>query len=190
MNGQKNLNHVAGDVMKNNKKVLVALGLVLSILGSVCNKTWAMEQPSQSSEIVQLHKVISEKFIKGYAYNSLLNILGGYDYNILINDQTIDTPENVASLIIYVSRPNFLQKTAIAKLSSLKALIKTLHDIAETIQKQESAVPGTINLTYQEGYNGIIYILPTLQRLFDLIQNASGVTDQEINKALRYGYEA
>ena len=176
--------------MKNNKKLLVALGLVLFVVGGMSNTVWAMEQPSLFSEMVELHKVISQKlFNKNDVYNSLLSILRKYNYRELIITETVYIPEDVYFLIAYVYRPNFLQKNPIEKLCSLKELIKTLNDIAETIQKQESAVPGTIKPEYQEGYNGITHILPKLQRLFDLIQNSSGITDEEINKILRQSHE-
>ncbi len=145
--------------MESTKRLLLALGLVLSILG-VCNKTWAMEQKCKlSTEIIELHKVVSQEI-------QSLPTLAQLRLN---NSPVINT--------------NFLEMKPFEILYILQYAMDWLQiQIAENQKPRNlGQTPGTMDHNSMESYEANSSLLHKIKKLFDLIKNTCGIKDKQIN---------
>ena len=145
--------------MNTNKAII--LGLVLSVVsGGVFNNIKAMAHryhlsDSIKKEIKELQQSISE------------------DYN-----KWGRTIPGMNTIIEY----NFSERTPLIMLGSLKKVIKDESDFLAAIRNQSEIPGGPIPSHLKNYYEYLSNMIPKLQKLFDLVKSAYGITDQEIEK--------
>ncbi len=147
-------------VMKRSKKSII-LSLILSVVGGgVFNTIHAMSQryhlsDSTKNNIKELQQSISETYKK-------------WGRNI---------PE-MNNIIKY----NFSEGNPLIMLGFLRKFIKSENDFLAAIKNQSDTPGGPIASHWKETYEYLSTMVPKLQKLFDVVKNAYGITDQEITK--------
>jgi len=148
---------VKGGVMKNRKKVILMLGLALSI---ICGRVaWTMEPEcmifdkqyfiSHAQEIKHLHKQISKEFM------SLTSPIGSSWHSEVV-------------------KKDFLKMEPLAILDHLRTLIVMLNSSLKQIRKiGKSEIPAaSMSPRLMKMYAQDLSVLEKVQKLYDLIKNA------------------
>ena len=165
--------------MKNSKKGLLALGLVLWVGVGVSNNAWAMEKMcTRSPEITELHNVIAEELMRWGGLESILRTqriqLGRKVYVPLDVFALMDNIAGYTVISGYLRRRDFLGEKPTDIIRDLQNLITILNSISVAIEQTRKEPGAPLKLKYKEAYHAIDAIVPKLEKLLNLIINACG----------------